>query len=101
MTWSATSSDWRASRRVLGLPRNRRRPACRHVHDPDPAIAGPTVYDRILATNALGTKTIVFVTPLGYISGRTEFIDMAIIYALVSFITTIAILKFAEMGRLD
>jgi multicomponent Na+:H+ antiporter subunit F len=65
------------------------------------AIAGPTVYDRILATNALGTKTIVFVTLLGYISGRTEFIDMAIIYALVSFITTIAILKFAEMGRLD
>lgn len=65
------------------------------------AIAGPTVYDRILATNALGTKTIVFVTLLGYVSGRTEFIDMAIIYALVSFITTIAILKFAEMGRLD
>ncbi len=65
------------------------------------AIAGPTVYDRILATNALGTKTIVFVTLLGYVSGRTEFIDMAIIYALVSFITTIAILKFAEKGRLD
>jgi len=65
------------------------------------AIAGPTVYDRILATNALGTKTIVFVTLLGYVSGRTEFIDMAIIYAMVSFITTIAILKFAEMGRLD
>jgi multicomponent Na+:H+ antiporter subunit F len=65
------------------------------------AIAGPTVYDRILATNALGTKTIVFVTLLGYISGRTEFVDMAIIYALVTFITTIAILKFAEMGRLD
>lgn len=65
------------------------------------AIAGPTVYDRILATNALGTKTIVFVTLLGYVSGRTEFIDMAIIYALISFITTIAILKFAEMGRLD
>jgi multicomponent Na+:H+ antiporter subunit F len=65
------------------------------------AIAGPTVYDRILATNALGTKAIIFVTLLGYISGRTEFIDMAIIYALVTFITTIAILKFAEMGRLD
>lgn len=65
------------------------------------AIAGPTVYDRILATNALGTKTIVFVTLLGYVSGRTEFIDMAIIYALVTFITTVAILKFAEKGRLD
>jgi multicomponent Na+:H+ antiporter subunit F len=65
------------------------------------AIIGPTVYDRILATNAIGTKTIIFVTLLGYISGRPEFIDMAIVYALVTFITTIAILKFAEKGRLD
>ena len=65
------------------------------------AIIGPTVYDRILATNAIGTKTILFVTLLGYISGRTEFIDKAIVYALITFITTIAILKFAEKGRLD
>ena len=65
------------------------------------AVVGPTVYDRILATNAIGTKTILFVTLLGYISGRPEFIDMAIVYALVTFITTIAILKFAEKGRLD
>ncbi len=65
------------------------------------AIAGPTVYDRMLAVNVVGTKTILFVTLLGYISGRTEFIDMAIVYALVSFITTIAILKYAEKGRLD
>jgi len=65
------------------------------------AIAGPTVWDRILATNAIGTKTIIFVTLLGYIAGRPEFIDMAIIYALVTFITTIAILKYAEKGRLD
>ena len=65
------------------------------------AILGPSVYDRILATNAVGTKTILFVTLLGYISGRTEFIDMAIIYALITFITTVAILKFAEKGRLD
>ena len=64
------------------------------------AIRGPTVYDRILATNALGTKTILLVTLLGYISGRTEFIDMAIVYALITFITTIAILKFVEKGRL-
>lgn len=65
------------------------------------AIAGPSVYDRILATNAIGTKTIVFVTLLGYVSGRTEFIDMAIVYALITFITTIGILKFIEKGRLD
>ena len=65
------------------------------------ALAGPTVYDTILATNGIGTKTIVFVTLLGYLSGRPEFIDMAIIYALITFVTTIAILKYIEKGRLD
>lgn len=65
------------------------------------AATGPTVYDRILATNGIGTKTIVFVTLLGYIADRPDFIDMAIIYALITFITTIAILKYIEKGRLD
>lgn len=65
------------------------------------AVVGPTTYDRILACNAIGTKTIVFVTLLGYISGRTEFVDMAIIYALITFVTNVAVLKFIEKGRLD
>ena len=65
------------------------------------AVKGPTDYDRILAVNAMGTKTVILVTLLGYVSGRTEFIDMAIVYALISFITTIAILKYIEKGRLD
>ena len=65
------------------------------------AVKGPTDYDRILAVNAMGTKTVIIVTLLGYVSGRTEFIDMAIVYALISFITTVAILKYIEKGRLD
>ena len=65
------------------------------------AVKGPTVYDRILAVNAMGTKTVILVTLLGYVSGRWEFLDMAIVYALISFITTIAILKYIEKGRLD
>ncbi|MCA9693350.1 MAG: hypothetical protein KC636_27390 [Myxococcales bacterium] len=65
------------------------------------AVKGPTDYDRILAVNAMGTKTVILVTLLGYVSGRTEFIDMAIVYALISFITTVAILKYIEKGRLD
>ncbi len=65
------------------------------------AVKGPTVYDRILAVNAMGTKTVILVTLLGYVSGRTEFLDMAIVYTLISFITTIAILKFIQKGRLD
>ncbi len=65
------------------------------------AVKGPTVYDRILAVNAMGTKTVILVTMLGYVGGRWEFLDMAIVYALISFITTIAILKYIEKGRLD
>ena len=65
------------------------------------AVKGPTPYDRILAVNAAGTKTVILVTVLGYVSGRWEFLDMAIVYALISFITTIAILKYIEKGRLD
>jgi multicomponent Na+:H+ antiporter subunit F len=64
------------------------------------AILGPTVYDRILATNAIGTKTVVFLVLLAYINKRTDFLDIAVLYALISFVVTIAILKFKEMGRL-
>jgi multicomponent Na+:H+ antiporter subunit F len=65
------------------------------------AILGPSAYDRILAMNAMGTKTVVLVALFGFASGRPEFLDLAIIYALVSFITTVAILKYIEKGRLD
>ncbi|HRI06384.1 MAG TPA: monovalent cation/H+ antiporter complex subunit F [Nannocystaceae bacterium] len=65
------------------------------------ALIGPTAYDRILAMNAMGTKTVILVALLGFASGRPDFLDLAIVYALVSFITTIAILKYIEKGRLD
>jgi len=65
------------------------------------ALKGPTAYDRILAMNAMGTKTVLLVALLGFASGRPDFLDLAIVYTLVSFITTIAILKFIEKGRLD
>ena len=65
------------------------------------ALKGPTAYDRILAMNAMGTKTVILVALLGFVSGRPDFLDLALVYALVSFITTIAILKYIEKGRLD
>jgi multicomponent Na+:H+ antiporter subunit F len=65
------------------------------------ALRGPTAYDRILAMNAMGTKTVILVALLGFASGRPDFLDLAIVYALVSFITTVAILKYIEAGRLD
>ncbi len=65
------------------------------------AVKGPTVYDRVLAVNAIGTKTVVLIALIGFIYERPHFLDIALVYALINFITTIAILKYQEMGRLD
>jgi multicomponent Na+:H+ antiporter subunit F len=65
------------------------------------AILGPTVYDRILAVNAVGTKTIILVAILSILSGRPEFLDVALLYTLINFVVTIAILKYKEVGRLE
>jgi len=64
------------------------------------AILGPTLYDRILAVNAIGTKTVIFVALLGFILKRPDFLDIALLYALINFVVTIAILKFKQLGRL-
>ena len=64
------------------------------------ALLGPTVYDRILAVNALGTKTVILVAILSFTTGRPEFLDVALLYTLINFVVTIAILKYKEIGRL-
>lgn len=60
------------------------------------AFVGPTLYDRILAVNLFGTKTVLFIAIVGYMSGRAYFLDIAMIYALLNFIATIGILRFFE-----
>ena len=62
------------------------------------AVLGPTIYDRILAMNVFGTTTVLFIAVFGFLTGRPEFLDIAIAYALISFIATIAVLKFFEYG---
>jgi multicomponent Na+:H+ antiporter subunit F len=64
------------------------------------ALLGPTVYDRVLAVNTFGTKTVLLIAVLGFLTGRPEFLDMALVYALINFIGTIAVLKFFEYGDL-
>ena len=59
-------------------------------------LEGPTVYDRILAVNAFGTMTVLMIAVLGYMMGRPDFLDIALVYALINFIGTIAVLKFFE-----
>lgn len=66
------------------------------------SIMGPTVYDRILAVNAFGTLTVVLISVYGFLSERPEFLDLALVYALINFIGTIAVSKYVEfshMGR--
>lgn len=65
------------------------------------ALLGPSLYDRILAVNTLGTITVLFIAVFGFLTGRPEFLDIALVYALINFITTIAILKFFEYGDLS
>ena len=64
------------------------------------AILGPTVYDRVMAVNIFGTKTVLLIAILGFLTERPEFLDLAIVYALINFIGTIAVLKFFEFGDL-
>ncbi len=56
--------------------------------------AGPSLYDRVLAGNAFGTYTVLFIGVLGFLMGRPEFLDIALLYALINFVGTIAVLKY-------
>ena len=60
------------------------------------AFLGPTVYDRILAVNAHGTKTVLLIAAFGFLTDRPDFLDIALLDALLNFIGTIAVLKFFE-----
>ena len=64
------------------------------------AVLGPTVYDRVLAVNTIGTKTVVLIACLGFLAGRPDFLDLCLVYALINFIGTVAVLKFFEYGDL-
>ena len=55
---------------------------------------GPIVYDRVLAANIFGTYTVLFIAVLGFLTGRPDFLDIALLYALINFVGTIAVLKF-------
>jgi len=64
------------------------------------AYLGPTIYDRLLAVNNFGTKTVLLISVYGFVTGRPDFLDIAIVYALCNFIVTIAVLKYFEYGDL-
>ena len=64
------------------------------------ALKGPTVFDRVLAGNSVGTLAILLLAVVGFLTGRPEWLDIAITYGLLNVITTLAILKFFRHGDL-
>ncbi|MBL6596691.1 MAG: pH regulation protein F [Candidatus Puniceispirillum sp.] len=61
---------------------------------------GPTAFDRVLAVNAMGTLTILGISLHGFVMGRPEFVDIALLYAILNFIGTFAVLKIFSTGTL-
>ena len=64
------------------------------------AIKGPTVFDRVLAGNSVGMLAILLLAVIGFLTGRPEFLDVAIVYAFLNVLGTLAILKFFRFGSL-
>jgi len=60
------------------------------------AVMGPTLYDRILAGNMFGTKTVLLIAIMSAVAGRADMVDIALMYALINFIGTIAVLRYFE-----
>lgn len=58
------------------------------------AVLGPTVYDRVLAVNMFGTKTVLLLSVIAFLGGRPDFLDLALAYALINFIGVLAVLDF-------
>ena len=65
------------------------------------ALTGPSVYDRVLAVNMFGTKTVLLLSVVAFLYGRPDFLDLALAYALINFIGVLAVLAFFQNRRTD
>lgn len=64
------------------------------------ALLGPTAYDRVLAVNMFGTKTVLLLSVTAFLYGRADFLDLALAYALINFIGVLAVLRFVQQHEL-
>ncbi|EMI55265.1 monovalent cation/H+ antiporter complex subunit F [Rhodopirellula sallentina] len=60
------------------------------------ATLGPTVFDRVLALNMFGTKTVLLISVVSFVTGRSDFLDLALLYSLMNFIGIVALLRFTQ-----
>ena len=65
------------------------------------ALQGPTVYDRVLAANMFGTKTVLLLAVIAFLLGRPDFLDLALAYALINLVGILAVLEFFQNRPLD
>jgi multicomponent Na+:H+ antiporter subunit F len=64
------------------------------------AVLGPTVFDRVQAANTIGTLAVLLLAVYGFLTGRPDFLDLAITYGILNVVGTIAVLKFFSYGDL-
>lgn len=64
------------------------------------AVMGPSVFDRILAVNAYGTLIVLLIAVHGFLNERPEFLDIALLYALINFISVIAVTRYVKTAGL-
>jgi len=60
------------------------------------AIKGPSSADRLIAINVIGTKTIVLILMISILFKENYFVDVALVYALISFVSSIVIANYIE-----
>ncbi len=63
------------------------------------AFEGPSAYDRMLAANVFGTKTVLLIALGGYALSWHSFLDIALLYAMVNYVGTIAVMRFFDDSR--
>jgi multicomponent Na+:H+ antiporter subunit F len=65
-------------------------------------IVGPTLFDRLLGTGAIGTKTVALICIVGVVFERLDmFVDIAVGYAILNFIGNLAIAKYFIVPKPD
>ena len=64
------------------------------------ALRGPTVFDRLLGANTIGTCAMLLLAVIGFLTGRPEFLDLALVYGLLNVLGTVAVLKYFRHGDL-
>ena len=64
------------------------------------AVAGPTILDRLIGVNAIGSKTTVLLILIGLIYHRVDmFVDIALAYAMLNFIAVLAASRYFQKRK--